>query len=93
MLRRQLRHILFTEPEVLQAGKKAKVYYCPDNTCLAGKEKIYFTGGEWACALPWQPACSALLCLSVCVPAMRHRPPLPPPPPPLSASWAPVQCI
>lgn len=43
--RRQLKHVLFTDPPVLEAGGHVTVYYCPNNTCLNGKEQIFITGG------------------------------------------------
>jgi starch synthase len=45
VLRRQLRHVLFTEPEVVRAGEKVTVYYSPQSTVLAGREQIYITAG------------------------------------------------
>ncbi|GBF95473.1 glycosyltransferase [Raphidocelis subcapitata] len=43
--RRQLRHVLFTEPEVIRAGEKVTVYYSPASTNLAGREQIHITAG------------------------------------------------
>ncbi|WIA17469.1 hypothetical protein OEZ85_014309 [Tetradesmus obliquus] len=50
VLRRQMKHVMFTEPEVIEAGKPVTVYYCPDDTALAGSNQVYFTGGfnRWA---------------------------------------------
>jgi starch synthase len=45
VLRRQLKHVLFTEPEVITAGQKVKVYYCPDTTPLAGRQQLFITAG------------------------------------------------
>jgi len=45
VLRRQLKHVLFTEPEVINAGQKVTVYYCPDTTALAGRQQLYITAG------------------------------------------------
>lgn len=42
VLRRQMKHVMFTEPEVIEAGKPVTVYYCPDDTVLAGS--------RWVCA-------------------------------------------
>lgn len=36
VVRRQMKHVMFTEPEVIQAGEKVTVYYNPDDTVLAG---------------------------------------------------------
>lgn len=36
VLRRQMKHVMFTEPEVIQAGERVTVYYCPDDTNLSG---------------------------------------------------------
>jgi hypothetical protein len=38
VLRRQMKHLMFTEPEVIQAGERVTVYYCPDDTALKGSE-------------------------------------------------------
>jgi len=43
--RRKVRHVLFTEPEVLQAGEEVTVYYNPEDTPLNGKSHIYLVGG------------------------------------------------
>ena len=34
VLRRQTRHVLYTEPSEPQAGQDMTVYYNPSNTCL-----------------------------------------------------------
>jgi flagella basal body P-ring formation protein FlgA len=31
-----MKHVMFTEPEVIQAGQRVTVYYNPDDTVLAG---------------------------------------------------------
>lgn len=36
VLRRQMKHVMFTEPEVIEAGERVTVYYNPDDTVLAG---------------------------------------------------------
>jgi starch synthase len=36
VLRRQTKHVMFTEPEVIQAGEPMTVYYNPGDTPLAG---------------------------------------------------------
>lgn len=36
VLRRQMKHVMFTEPEVIQAGEPVTVYYCPEDTPLNG---------------------------------------------------------
>ena len=38
-----MRHVLFTEPSELQAGKEMTVYYNPSNTCLNGCSDIFIT--------------------------------------------------
>ena len=43
VLRRQTRHVLYTEPSEPQAGKDMTVYYNPDNTCLSGCSDIFIT--------------------------------------------------
>ena len=43
MLRRQTRHVLFTEPSELQAGQDMTVFYNPSNTCLSGCSDIFLT--------------------------------------------------
>jgi hypothetical protein len=45
VLRRQLRHVVFTEPEVPRAGEKVTVYYSPASTPLAGRGQVYLTAG------------------------------------------------
>lgn len=36
VLRRQMKHVMFTDPEVIKAGERVTVYYCPDDTNLSG---------------------------------------------------------
>ena len=43
VLRRQTRHMLFTEPSEPQAGQALTVYYNPSNTCLRGCPDIFIT--------------------------------------------------
>ena len=43
MLRRQTRHVLYTEPSEPQAGQDMTVYYNPSNTCLSGCSDIFIT--------------------------------------------------
>ncbi|KAL4420307.1 hypothetical protein ABPG77_001397 [Micractinium sp. CCAP 211/92] len=43
--RKQMRHVLFTQPEVPEAGKEATIYYNPDNTNLHGRQAIWIKGG------------------------------------------------
>ncbi|KAI8475202.1 MAG: hypothetical protein J3K34DRAFT_517637 [Monoraphidium minutum] len=45
VLRRQLKHVMFTEPEVPRAGEKVTVYYSPASTSLAGRDQLYVTAG------------------------------------------------
>jgi starch synthase len=40
-----MKHVMFTEPEVIQAGERVTVYYNPDDTILAGSSQLWFTGG------------------------------------------------
>lgn len=42
--RKQMRHVLFTEPEVVQAGKPVTIHYNPDNTSLAGRDRVWLSG-------------------------------------------------
>jgi len=55
--RRQLRHVLFTEPATPAAGKDITLYYNPKNTNLAGCEEIYLQGGfnRWAHPVSFGP--------------------------------------
>ena len=43
VLKRQTRHVLFTEPTTPQAGQDMTVYYNPSNTGLNGCLEIYIT--------------------------------------------------
>ena len=43
VLRRQTRHVLYTEPSEPQAGQDLTVYYNPSNTCLSGCSEIFIT--------------------------------------------------
>lgn len=43
--RKQMRHVLFTVPEVVQAGQDVTVYYNPNNTSMHGREAIWMKGG------------------------------------------------
>jgi hypothetical protein len=36
----QVRHVLFTEPEVVQAGQTVTMYYNPQDTPLNGHDKV-----------------------------------------------------
>lgn len=38
VLRRQMKHVMFTDPEIIQAGERVTLYYNPDDTMLAGSE-------------------------------------------------------
>lgn len=53
-----MRHVLFTDPEVVRAGEKVTVYYSPAATPLAGREQIYVTAGfnRWGHARRLGPA-------------------------------------
>ena len=43
--RRQIRHILFTEPDTLRAGQEARIFYNPASTVLNGRSEVYVRGG------------------------------------------------
>ncbi|KAG2492408.1 hypothetical protein HYH03_009353 [Edaphochlamys debaryana] len=43
--RRKVRHVLFTVPEVVQAGQEVTVFYNPHDTSLNGRQQIYLMGG------------------------------------------------
>ena len=43
VLKRQTRHVLFTEPSTPQAGQDVTIYYNPSNTGLNGCPEIYVT--------------------------------------------------
>ncbi|CAL8465412.1 g4948 [Coccomyxa elongata] len=45
VLRRQMKHVLFTEPAMIQAGQDVTIYYNPQDTPLKGGEEVYLTGG------------------------------------------------
>ena len=45
----QVRHVLFTEPEIVTAGKEVTVYYNPRDTILAGRQRIWLQGGWNRC--------------------------------------------
>lgn len=45
VLRRQMKHVMFTEPEVPRAGERLSVYYNPTNTVLAGRPSVYLNAG------------------------------------------------
>jgi starch synthase len=38
-------HVLYTEPQPLQAGREAAVYYNPQATVLAGRQEVWMRGG------------------------------------------------
>jgi starch synthase len=48
--RKQMRHVLYTEPAEPQAGKQLTIAYNPNNTHLNGAQKIFIKGGynRWA---------------------------------------------
>ncbi len=50
VLRRQMRHVLYTEPEVVTAGKRVTLHYNPADTPLAGQQSIFLSAGfnRWA---------------------------------------------
>lgn len=41
--------MLFTEPEIVTAGKEVTVYYNPRDTILAGRQRIWLQGGWNRC--------------------------------------------
>ncbi|GIL88159.1 hypothetical protein Vretimale_14076 [Volvox reticuliferus] len=43
--RRKVRHVLFTNPEVVTAGSEVTVFYNPRDTPLNGRQQIYLMGG------------------------------------------------
>lgn len=43
VLRRQMKHVLFTEPAMIQAGQDVTIYYNPQDTPLKGSEQVYLT--------------------------------------------------
>jgi starch synthase len=55
--RRKVRHVLYTEPEVVKAGEEVTVFYNPSVTNLNGRERIYLRGGwnRWSHARKFGP--------------------------------------
>ncbi len=45
MRRRQMRHVLFTDPVEIRAGEEVDIYYNPNNTLLAGSGQVFLRGG------------------------------------------------
>ncbi|CAD7699185.1 unnamed protein product [Ostreobium quekettii] len=43
--RRQIKHVMFTQPSVVKAGEEVTVYYSPNDTPLNGCQDIYLLGG------------------------------------------------
>ena len=43
--RRKVRHVLYTEPEVVKAGEEVTVFYNPRDTNLNGRGRIFLRGG------------------------------------------------
>ena len=41
----QVRHVLYTEPEVVTAGKEVEIFYNPRDTPLNGRQRIFLQGG------------------------------------------------
>lgn len=41
----QVRHVLYTEPEVVLAGREVTVYYNPAETPLNGRSSVFLRGG------------------------------------------------
>ena len=40
-----MRHVLFSEPEVVDAGKEVSIFYNPNDTVLNGRDNVYLIGG------------------------------------------------
>lgn len=45
VLRRQMRHVLFTEPAELEAGQECIIHYNPTDTPLRGRDRIFVRAG------------------------------------------------
>ena len=43
VLRRQMKHVLFTEPADIAAGQDVTIYYNPQDTPLSGTQDVYLT--------------------------------------------------
>lgn len=43
VLRRQMKHVLFTEPAEIQAGQEVTIYYNPEDTPLSGTQEVYLS--------------------------------------------------
>ncbi len=43
VLRRQMKHVLFTEPAEIQAGQDVTIYYNPQDTPLSGCAEVYLS--------------------------------------------------
>ena len=43
--RRKVRHVLYTVPEVVEAGEEVTIYYNPRDTPLNGRQQLYLMGG------------------------------------------------
>lgn len=54
MLRRQMKHVMFTEPEIIKAGERVTLYYNPDDTLLAGSRyaAVWGSNGTLCLVLP-----------------------------------------
>jgi len=55
--RRKVRHVLFTEPEVVTAGQDVTLFYNPRDTPLNGRQRIFLQGGwnRWSHARKFGP--------------------------------------
>ncbi|KAL6763691.1 hypothetical protein V8C86DRAFT_192634 [Haematococcus lacustris] len=55
--RRKVRHVLYTEPEVITAGETVTLWYNPHDTPLNGKREIFFMAGfnSWTHPSPVGP--------------------------------------
>lgn len=55
--RRKVRHVLFTEPEIVKAGEEVTIWYNPENTNLTGRNQIFLQCGfnRWSHRSPVGP--------------------------------------
>jgi hypothetical protein len=79
VVRRQMKHVLFTEPAEIEAGQNVTIYYSPQDTPLSGTQEVYltvsprhFTYFSPLSECSWkevraQPGVSLCVCVCVCV--------------------------
>jgi hypothetical protein len=55
--RRQMKHVLFTDPATLEAGTTVELYFNPRDTVLSGRRSIWLRGGfnRWRHPRPFGP--------------------------------------